>query len=173
VKIPEGLEIKETDTPCNCRWMACSVHPQSLCTNHAQAWLCKNCTDLHYLGDGTLGEDIHICVPCSLTVLDVYTEEIPRFMGALNGHVPAHLSHLHDFVRRSYMANIDEVGWWTPHEDAFAVLSLATVILTPKPKEELDELAQVISLVALRKLVTKVQEISLAYGRTEDCHVED
>lgn len=148
-------KIKESDVLCNCPWMECTNHPGSLCSNKS-VYIdeCPNpgCKKQHWLGEGSIGEDVHICVACSTAMLKIIKEDVPNVMQKFTKYMPKWMGPLNDLLREAYKDKQD-IGWVKPQKDALGVLTFAYIITrfdskggdTPKtiPVELLVQLADV------------------------------
>jgi hypothetical protein len=126
-------DIHTTDVSCNCPWLACTAHPGSLCNGKAGVTKFDGCADDHWLGDGTLGPDIHLCQKCGEAILHFFSEDILSLMQDLTVHVPGWMEPLEAMTRIAYKTAMLNAGWVNPQRDAAAVLTLAHIVCIVEP----------------------------------------
>jgi hypothetical protein len=128
-----NYDIQPTDVSCNCPWMACPHHPGALCSGKAGVTHFEGCSDDHWLGDGTLGPDIHLCQKCGEAILNFFSEDILKLMQDLTEHVPEWMEPLEAMTRVAYKTAMANAGWVNPQRDAAAVLTLAHIVCIVEP----------------------------------------
>lgn len=125
--------FKDSNLDCNCPWMECAHHPQALCPDKASEVDCPNHDEshaAHYLGEGSLGDDVHICTGCASALMNVFMDEIVDLMQDLHEFVPKWLYPLESMCRHTYKSRLVQGGWEKPQADADAILALAYVVVT-------------------------------------------
>ena len=153
-----NVTIHDSHIPCNCTWMACPGHPAALCAKSSAILTC-DCVDQHFLGDRTLGEDVHLCTDCGQAILDFFTKDICKLMSDVAPYIPDWLTPLDSFVRKTYKGAILSGGWVQPQQDAAGVLCFAHSICVLEPRVPPD----------LRHRIT--QTIERLVGITEAFHM--
>lgn len=162
-KDPAAPKLEISDLPCNCPWMECAAHPNGLCSGRAAVAPCRDSSHApHYLGDGSLGADIHICKECGTVLLNVFKEEILILMQDFTEHIPVWLKPLENMCRESYQAN-GQAGWIFPQVDALAVLSLAFIVVALDTKNSIP--VELLERLAVTK--AKTQGIARAFDMSD------
>lgn len=153
-------DFTDSDIPCNCPWLGCRIHPDGLCNRTAAKMDCGNPDHLHhvhYLGEGSLGEDVHICTDCAGVLMCTFLDDIVDLMQDLTEHVPQWMTPLESMCRETYKARINSGGWEKPQRDAAAILALAyaVVCFDDYHKKEIPP-PLIARLTALKKTVSSI-----------------
>ena len=122
----------------------------------------EDCHDVHFLGDVSLGEDIHICTGCADAIVRVLLDELLALMQDVSHIVPPYLKPLETFVREVYKTSSTSLGWLLPQDDAMAVLSFASAVFHIEADKTPIELIERADALAM-----KIIQISKAFEDTQ------
>lgn len=162
-----AISITESDSPCNCPWMECPEHKESLCQHHAATLdrcLDPECKSTHFVGDGTLGDGIHLCMPCVDGVFDFLVTELTRFMRDFSEFVPKEVAPLEQLLIEYYIRKLNNPGWLNPLRDAHAVLCFAHTVLVYTYYHQSEKQIPVDIVLRLSELTQKMHGIREAFA---------
>lgn len=117
---------------CNCLWSYCEHHKGSMCKGTAYGYRCDSdddgCGEIHWIGDLSFGDGIHICPECGNTIIQFLIYEIGEFMNKVELGLPRDIKELTEVIR-SYYCNkrLNPTGWQTPVTDALAVMQFVNL----------------------------------------------